>query len=381
MLRVIARLNVGGPALQAVVLSEGLDPCRFEQCIVAGSVAGDEGDFVSLRAPTLRVVHVPGLGRALRPVDDARAWATLVAVMRRFNPHVVHTHTAKAGALGRLAAWCCGVPATVHTFHGHLLHGYFGPTGRPRSVSAERMLARPATRLVAVGNRVKQDLLTAGIGRPEQFRVVPPGATLGPLPTVRAARQVLGLRAEAVVVALVARLTKVKRPERFVEMAGALARTHPDAVFVVAGDGELATPLRTMAERLRVPVRFLGWRSDIETVYAAADVVALTSDNEGMPVSLIEASLAGRPCVTTDVGGASEVVADGRTGMVTEPDALALSAAVGRLSSDPQLRRSMGVAAQAYASRRFGGRRLVSDIDAMYAELAMSPRISARGRS
>ncbi len=157
-----------------------------------------------------------------------------------------------------------------------------------------RANAGPTTnRLVAVGDRVRSDLLAAGIGRPNKFVVVPPGTRLGALPSRSAARIGLGLRADSVVVTLVARLTPIKRPERFVQLAGALAGAHPDVEFVVAGGGELLQPLQDLATRLRVPVRFLGWRSDVETVYSASDVVVLTSDNEGMPVSLIEAAARG----------------------------------------------------------------------------------------
>ena len=378
MLQIIARLNVGGPALMATVLSDLLDPGRFDHRIVAGSIGEGEGDYVSLRAPHLAVLKVRGLGRAPRPADDLRALIGLIDVIRRFRPHIVHTHTAKAGVLGRLAAWSCGVPATVHSFHGHLLHGYFSPVGRTAVVGVERMLARPTNRLVAVGDRVRSDLLAAGIGRANQFVVVPPGTRLGPLPSRSAARIRLGLRPDSVVVTLVARLTPIKRPERFVQLAGALAGAHPDVQFVVAGGGELLDSLQDLATRLRAPVHFLGWMSDVETVYSASDVVVLTSDNEGMPVSLIEAALAGRPCVTTDVGGASEVVASGTTGIVTATDVGALlAAAVGRLLDDEELRRTMGAAAAERAHRFFGAERLADDIADIYEELAGRARVVA----
>jgi glycosyltransferase involved in cell wall biosynthesis len=177
------------------------------------------------------------------------------------------------------------------------------------------------------------------------------------------------------VVTLVARLTPIKRPERFVELAAALAGVHPDVEFLVAGGGELLEPLRALAMRLRAPVRFLGWMSDVETVYSASDVVVLTSDNEGMPVSLIEAALAGRPCVTTDVGGASEVVASGTTGIVTATDVGALAAAVGRLLDDEELRQTMGAAAAERAHRFFGAERLANDTAGIYEELADRSRV------
>jgi glycosyltransferase involved in cell wall biosynthesis len=369
VLRVIARLNVGGPALQAAVLSRALDPDRFEQLVVAGALGPREGDYVALRAPDLQVSYLPGLGRAPHAVDDLRALAGLVQTIRRFRPHIVHTHTAKAGVLGRLAAHMCGVPATVHTFHGHLLNGYFSPLVGRGVVDVERIFARGTTRLVAVGDQVRRDLLAAGIGRPDQYTVVAPGVRLPPPPSKPVARHQLGLPTDRRVVAFVARLTAVKRPDRFAEMAAIVASRHPEALFVAVGDGELAEDLISRADRAGVPFRLLGWRSQMEAVYAASDVVVLTSDNEGMPLSLIEAQAAGVPCVTTGVGSTPEVIADGETGFVTGPDPSELARAVDRLLGDEGLRSTMGRAAARRAGARFGPERLASDVARIYEEV------------
>ena len=182
VLRLIDRLNVGGPALQVSVLAAGLDPDRFQQVVLAGEIDPHEGDYVSLRAPGLVVEQVRGLGRSPNPFGDAQAACAIHAAMRRFRPHIVHTHKAKAGVLGRPTAWGSRVPSTVHTFHGHLLHGYFSPAKTKAVVTVERCLARPTTRLVSVGARVRDELLAAGIGRRRQYTVVAPGVRLGPLP-------------------------------------------------------------------------------------------------------------------------------------------------------------------------------------------------------
>jgi glycosyltransferase involved in cell wall biosynthesis len=369
VLRVIARLNVGGPALQAAVLSRDLDPDRFEQRLVAGALGPGEGDYVALRAPDLQVSYLPGLGRAPHAVDDLRALAGLVQTIRSFRPHIVHTHTAKAGVLGRLAARMCDVPATVHTFHGHLLNGYFSPLVRRGVIDVERVFARGTTRLVAVGDQVRRDLLAAGIGRPDQYRVVAPGVRLPSPPLRPVARDHLGLPPDRPVVSFVARLTAVKRPDRFAEMAAIVADRHPETLFVAVGDGELAGDLASRAARAGVSLRLLGWRSQMEMVYAASDVVVLTSDNEGMPVSLIEAQAAGVPCVTTGVGSTAEVIADGETGFVTGPDPSELALAVDRLLGDEGLRLSMGRAGAQRAGARFGPERLASDVASIYEEV------------
>lgn len=369
VLRVIARMNVGGPALQVAGLSKGLARPEFETRLLVGSVGPGEADYLELRAPELSATCIDGLGRSFSLNGDLRGFVQIVREIRKFRPDIVHTHTAKAGVLGRVAARVCGVPNIVHTFHGHLLHGYFSPFVTLAVISVERLLARFTSRIVSVGSHVKNDLLDAGIGRPDQYLVVPPGVSL-PVPPSRAeARRILGLPDVGVVVLYVGRLTRIKRPERFVEVARMLANRHPEAVFVVAGGGELLEELRASATGLGDRVRFLGWRSDVEALYSAADVIVLTSDNEGMPVSLIEAAALGVPGVSTDVGSVSDVVVDGETGILTSASTRDLAEAVDRLLSHPALRHRMGMAAARRAERLFNAERLVRDHAALYRSL------------
>jgi glycosyltransferase involved in cell wall biosynthesis len=367
-MRVIARMNVGGPALQVTGLVQELDCERFDHRLWTGSVGQGEADYISLRAPGLPHTVVRGLGRSPQALDDLRALRQLHEAVRAFRPHVVHTHTAKAGVLGRAAARAAGVPALVHTFHGHLLHGYFSPAVTAAVVQVERALARASTRLVAVGEQVRDDLLAAGIGRPGQYVVVPPGIALPTPPPREQARTDLGLPRAVPVVVLVARLTSIKRPQRFLEVAGRLADRYPTAVFAVVGEGELLAELTATAPS---NVRFLGWRSDVEVVYAAADLAVLTSDNEGMPVSLIEAALCGVPAVATRVGSVAEVVLDERTGWLCSPDVDALTAAVDRALQDPAALRAAGDAARDHATASFSRRRLVMDTERLYDRIAV----------
>lgn len=378
VVRIIGRMNVGGPALQVSALAGGLDPQRFDHRILVGGVGPGEADFITVRQPDLAVTRIDGLGRSPHATSDARALAALVAVLRRVRPHIVHTHTAKAGVLGRVAARLCGVPHTVHTFHGHLLHGYFPPPVTAAVRLTERGLATGTSRLVAVGRRVSEELLAAGIGRPEQYVVVPPGIQQPAAPSQAEARRRLDLPADVGVVAFVGRLTGVKRPDRFAEVATAVAAQRPDTRFLVAGDGDLLAQARAATRHLGDRVRFLGWRPDVEVVHAAADLTLLTSDNEGMPVSLIEAALVGRPAVTTDVGSAAEVVAHGQTGFVTPPDARPLAEAALALLADEGLRRAMGDAATERARRLFSAERLVADTAALYESLIDAPVLVGR---
>jgi glycosyltransferase involved in cell wall biosynthesis len=370
VMRVITRMNVGGPALQAGVLMRGLDPERFDQRLYTGLVGPGEADHLDLRDAGIEAHRMATLGRSVRPADDARAVASLVAEMRRFRPHIVHTHLAKAGLLGRTAAVLARVPSRVHTFHGHLLYGYFSPVKTRLVVAAERAAARRCDRLVAVGSRVRDELVAAGVGRLHQYAVVPPGTALRPLPDRAAARLALGVPGQEPVVAFVGRLTRVKRPDRLVSVARELRRLVPGVRFVVCGDGDAAGEVAAAAGEFGTALRPVGWRPDVETVYAAADLVLLTSDNEGMPVSLIEAGLAGVPVVATKVGSVGEVVQDGVTGLLGPCDAVELAARAARLLTDEPLRREMGLRARAWTERRFGPDRLASDIAAIYTSIA-----------
>ena len=368
VLRVISRMNVGGPAWQVSVLTRGLDQNRFQSLLLAGELEDGEGDFLGLRDPDLPVMKIPAFRRSVRLGDDLRAFVAIRRAIKQFRPDIVHTHTAKAGLLGRLAAVTCRVPLRVHTFHGHLLHGYFGRATSRMVLTIERVLARRTTALVAVGQQVRNDLIQAKVGRPSQYTVIPPGVEKPEALDKVSARVQLGLPVEGPIVLYVGRLTVIKRPDRLIKAMELVLEHRPDVVLGVVGEGELLTNTECLAEPLGQAVRFLGWQPDIGALYAAADCVVLTSDSEGMPVTLIEAALAGVPGVTTDVGSAGEVVLDGLTGLVVEANAEAVANGLIRIL-DNDLRFRMGVAAQERAEAVFGTARLVSDHEGLYRDL------------
>lgn len=374
VLRIIARMNVGGPAQQITGLLAGMDADRFDHHLAIGHPDIGEEDWISLRAPWLeadpRIKRIPALSREIRPVADNEAYRQLRSLIRHLRPDVVHTHTTKAGLVGRLAAWREGVPAVVHTYHGHLLQGYLGRAQTTGVRVAERQLAARSDVLLSVGSRVRDDLLAAGIGTPEQYVVVPPGVR-PPAEHDRAeARATLDLDADTEVVAFVARVSDSKRPDRLVAVADEVARTHPDAVFLVAGGATADDLARLRAQVQRANVRWLGWVGDVGQIYAAADLVLLTSDTEGMPVSLIEAGMCGRACVATDVDSVGEVVLDGRTGRVVPVEVDALAAAVVELLEDPERRARFGEAARVHTRSSFSMERLVATTQEVYARVA-----------
>lgn len=370
VVQVIARLNVGGPAALVLAVAEGLDPDRYESVVLHGEVDEGEADWRDVRGGSRLTRPVPGLGRALRAGDDARAMGALVRELRRLRPDVVHTHTAKAGALGRTAARLATRngrrPRIVHTFHGHVLHGYFRPAVRRGIVTVERQLARGTDRIVTVGTPVRDDLLAAGIGRAGQYTVIPPG--IDPLPTMPAAvaRRSLGIPEGRALVVFIGRLTGIKRPDRAVRAVQDVRERGIDAHLVIAGDGDRRAQVERQASVLGDAVTFLGWTSDIGGVLSAADVIIVTSDNEGMPVTLVEAAHAGVPAVATDVGGVGEVVTQGVTGLVVPPHSAAVGEGLLDLLSDAALRSRMGAAAVAHAADRFSTRSLVAAHETLY---------------
>jgi len=368
VLRIIARMNVGGPAWQVSALVRGLDGDRFESLLISGEVDKDEADFLDLRDPGLPLLKIPSLGRSVRIWDDLRALLLIRRAIRRFRPDIVHTHTAKAGVLGRLAAASCQVPVRVHTFHGHTLHGYFGRVVSGLSKLIERVLARGTTVLVAVGEQVRDDLVNARIGRPGQYIVIPPGVETPECVDQTLARSRLGLPTEVPVALFVGRLTAIKRPDRLIEAMRLVLECHPNVVLAVAGEGGLLAETERLAAPLGSSVRFLGWQSDIGDLFAAADFAVLTSDSEGMPVTLIEAAMAGIPSVTTDAGSAREVVLDGVTGIVTALDSAAVATGLAQLL-DNDLCKQMGASARERAEAKFGTRRLLSDHEDLYGRL------------
>ncbi|MEV4106462.1 glycosyltransferase [Nonomuraea sp. NPDC049695] len=378
VMEIIARMNVGGPATQVLGLTERLNPAEFSHRLYTGHVDDEEGDHLGLRRSSVQVQRVPGLGRSVRPFDDGRALIQLISAMRSFRPHIVHTRTAKAGALGRIAAKLSGIGAAkVHVFHGHLLNGYFTGAKRALYVRSERVLATMADRLVTVGAEVRDDLIRAGIGRPEQYVVIPPGVRLGPVPDRASARRALDLPQGAPLVAYVGRLTQVKRPDRFIATAKKILARIPDCHFVICGGGELLAQVEQEIAPVRPAFHLVGWRKDVETVYSAADVVMLTSDNEGTPLTLIEAQMAGTPVVSTRVGSVAEVVQDGHTGLLSSADPAELAERAVRILSDPPLARRLGEAARSWSTASFDVDRLVADTEALYRSLG-EPRRDRR---
>ena len=373
VMRIIARMNVGGPAVQVSGLMRGFDSEAFDHRLYTGFCAADEADYLDSVATDVKATRIEGFGRRVSVGGDIKAFISLITAIRDFKPHIIHTHTAKAGFLGRIASIVSFQPSIrVHTFHGHLLNGYFGALKRRLVIIAEKVLAVFTDELLAVGDKVRQDLLAVGIGKTKKFSLIPPGLKIGLLPNKKESQESFNLSITRLQCAFIGRVTQIKRPDRFLDVVSEIKRRGVEVEFYMAGDGELLEICRERIVREHLPVKVLGWQSDIERVLAAADIVVLTSDNEGTPLSLIQAGMAGLPVVTTRVGSVPEVVLDGITGIITSLNVQKIADALEKLANSSDLRGQLGAAAKEFTLANFGVKRLVHDHEELYRKLLTS---------
>lgn len=375
-MRIIARLNVGGPAIHVTLLTERLRPPEFESTLVAGRVGANEGDMSYLASQRgVTPIIVGDLGRELSPLRDLRTLVELVRLMRRERPDVVHTHTAKAGFVGRMAAWIARVPVRVHTFHGHVLEGYFSPAKSRMFLSLERASARISTRLITISPALERELVERfRIAGHDRFSVIPLGLDLARFAegheTRGSFRTSLGIPASAPLVGIVGRLVPIKNHELFLQMALLVLEQRNHAHFAVVGDGELRAALETRVAELGLgsAVHFAGWHDDLVPIYTDLDVLVISSDSEGTPVSVIEALASGTAVVSTAVGGVPDVLDGGRIGgLAPRGDAEKLAACtIAALERTDDSQRAATAAATIAA---YGIDRLVDDLSELYRTL------------
>ncbi|MFZ0064375.1 MAG: glycosyltransferase [Pyrinomonadaceae bacterium] len=414
IVRVIARLNVGGPAKHVAWLTAGLQDGEWESLLVAGSVPPGEEDMgYFAEGLGVRPLLLKEMSREISLKDVLTIWK-LYRLFKREQPDVVHTHTAKAGTVGRSAGlmyrWL--TPATligrprrchfVHTYHGHIFHGYYGKSKTRVFLLIEKLLARLITsRIVVVSEQQRKEINeTFGVGRTEQFKVIPLGLELAsfaePEKRRQAFRNELGVHDSEILVGIVGRLTEIKNHELFLQAVAKFKAArgigHSPVKFVVIGDGNLRQKLAATAASLGLAddVIFAGSRKDPENFYAGLDAVALTSKNEGTPLTLIEAMANGIPVISTAVGGVVDLLGERdreadretqyqicRRGVSVRPnDPEAFAAGLERLVSDANLRKELGARGREFVVRNYSRERLLDDIRAMYRELTQRVRVS-----
>ncbi len=381
--RVITRLGVGGAALHVALLSRHLDSDEFPTRLFAGRGDAIEGDMLALRGESgIQVQTVPSLRRDAAPARDLRALRDLRRHFRRFRPDLVDTHLSKAGFLGRLAAKMARVPAITHTFHINIFGGY---VWNPLELAAYRQLeiaaARWSDRLICLSDELGDELLGCGIGNRAQFRTIHLGVELAPFepaPAKIAAartelRRELGLEDDAILIGHISRLAPVKSVKTFVQAAAILHRSRPDVTFLVIGEGETRGRLEALARELNLgqSLRFLGLRSDIARLNLALDAVALTSLQEGTPISIIESLAAARPVVASDVGGVSRLIEREKTGILTPPnDPASVARALERVLAAPEWAARLGRNGRQKMQREFDVSRMIAEHRALYLEVA-----------
>lgn len=395
VLRVIARLNIGGPAIHAILLTAALNDRSYESVLVCGSVGDGENDmFYLAKEHNVNPVIIPELGREISFRNDLRAFLKLYGVIKREKPDIVHTHTAKGGTLGRLAALLYNLfqkkenrCRVFHTFHGHVFYGYFGRVKTRVFVFIERMLACFSDSLITVSESVRQDLLGLRIAGAGKVAVVRLGFDLDRFLNVPISDNI----SDTCNVGIVARLVPIKNHRMFLDGAAGVLKqlTKARARFFIYGDGEMRRELEGLARGMGLAgaVQFMGWSRDLPSVYRSLDIVASTSINEGTPVSLIEALAAGRAVIATQVGGVENLLSDEkvflsgeyeireRGVLVKSGDAEGFSKAVIRLAADPALRRKLGARGREYARGVFTKERLVKDIKLLYNNYSMGRQV------
>jgi glycosyltransferase involved in cell wall biosynthesis len=379
VLRVIGRLNMGGPTHQAAFLSgRRFHPDRYETLLAYGNLAPGEASLADLaEAEGAEMRFVPQLQQSVKPLADLRALLQLIRIARRYRPQIVDTHTAKAGFLGRLAAMTVRPrPIIVHTYHGHVLEGYFGKAKSRLYLMLERALARVTDRLVGVSQATVDDLVRLGVASPDRFEVVHMGLDLAQLavPDEGARREVrtdLELGDDDLLLIFVGRLVPIKRLDVLIEALALARRSERRLRLAVVGDGDQRPGLERQAADLGIggATSFLGYRRELKPLFSAADIAVLSSDNEGTPVSLIEAAASGLPAVATDVGGVDEVVTADTGTLVPAGDSRAFAEALVRMADDGERREHAGARARDLALANFSAERLVRDVDRLYGNL------------
>jgi glycosyltransferase involved in cell wall biosynthesis len=358
VLHVIARLNVGGTARYITRLAEELPKHKIQTFIATGFVQGSEAEDPS--AKKLKVIRIPSLGRQINPIKDLFAFKQLLEIIRKVKPDILHTHTFKAGYIGRIKTKEINRAAGkqvkfVHTFHGHLFDDpEFSGLKSLIITSFERRFAMRTDAIVTVGAQVAKELLEREIGQPEQFTNIPPGVEPLKIPKAKPRTKIT--------IGWIARVTGVKNPLRALE----IAKLFPDAQFLIAGGGDMLDQVKTHAPR---NTKVLGW-TDASKLFAASDIILSTSENEGMPIALIEAQLASKPVVATNVGGVSEVVLNNKTGFVTRKNTEDLAKALEKLINSKALRTAQGKAATAHAAKAFSVEKMIQAHVSLYKKLA-----------
>jgi glycosyltransferase involved in cell wall biosynthesis len=392
VLRIINRFNLGGPTYNVAYLSKYMSD-EFETLLVGGAkdITEESSSFI-VENLGLKPIIVEEMLREIDIKNDFTAYRKLKKIIREFKPDIVHTHASKAGTLGRLAAASCGVPIIVHTFHGHVFHSYFGKLKTTFYKNIERYLAKKSTAIIAISEIQKKELVEIHkICTAEKVKVIPLGFDLSKfhenMEVKRESfRTKYNLAEDEIAISIIGRLVPVKNHALFLEALKIVSsKTSKKIRAFIVGDGEDRRTIEVKATELNIKfidgtqtnekalLTFTSWIKEIDVVLAGSDIIALTSHNEGTPVSLIEAQAANKPIVSTNVGGIENVVIENQTALLCENNQLIqFSEALFRLIEDKNLRNSMSEKGWNHVKDKFHYTRLVKDMENLYKELLKS---------
>lgn len=400
VLRILNRLIIGGPAINATYLTKYMAP-EFETMLVIGGKDDHEQDADHLTANLgLSPVVVPEMVRQISPVNDGIAYRKIKRLIEKFRPDIVHTHAAKSGLLGRLAADACKVPVIVHTFHGHVFHSYFSKWKTNTFINIERYLAKRSTGIIAISELQKHELTNIyKICPPEKMQIIPLGLDLDKFQQYQDAkraefRRKYYLHDDEIAIGIIGRVVPVKNHSLFVAAAQkVLAQTTQRIKFIIIGDGDMRPHMEAEFKAAGIDYAYYpedkrdataictSWQTEMDVVLAGLDIVALTSHNEGTPVSLIEAQAAARPVVSTNVGGVADVVTDNLCGYITEPNEADLfAAALLKLINNAEQRAYFGAQGRNFVQSKFSYQRLVHDMSAYYYRLLDQKGVDYRNK-
>jgi len=379
VVHLVTRMNVGGVAVLLDNLLDNFDKSAVDAILLTGICESPEVDFLRVRKPGYSIQYIDSFHKSFNLIDDIRSFMTLVKMLKALQPDVIHTHTSKAGVFGRLACFFFLPGAIrVHTFHGHLLVGYFDKFKLSIVIQIERLLSAISDALVAMGTQVRDDLVAVRIAPVNKFRIFFPGLSQPPVIDKGEARLMLSLDAESVYCTFVGRLTQIKRPDRLLKVVQAVTRIDDSVKFLIVGDGDLAHETIEASTALGLPIQFMGWRQDIPQILTASDISLLVSDNEAVALTLIEAAQLGLPIVTTSAGSVRDIAVDGVNAIVTDFDVTEISDAIIQLAHKPSLRTSMGVAGSERALQEFSIPKMVNKHVALYQELLRNRHVNSQ---
>ena len=367
ILHLVTRMNLGGVAISIDNLLENMDPDRFESLLVTGRCEFPEKEYYDSTARKYPIKRFQVFHKSFTFFDDIRASMQIINTIKSFNPDIVHTHTSKAGVLGRVFTKLFFPRVKlVHTFHGHLLIGYFSPIKLKIVIGIEKILGLLTDQIVAIGTQVRDDLVEVKVAPVGKFNVFFPGLKPIDLQNREIARSVLNLDSKYIYCTFIGRLTQIKRVDRVLEVARIVANKNSKIKFLIVGDGELMAQLQNSVNFEKLPVTFLGWRNEITDILFASDMLLLVSDNEGIPLVLVEAAQVGLPIVTTPAGSVEDIAIHEKNALVTSFDPKDLAMAVLTLADSPLLRESMSAAGKLIASDLFSIQQMVDKHQDLY---------------